>query len=65
MALISGIFTTLSLLSPLVLFVLYVIHIFIEGSEKLKFIPIKTHNKVKNEIAGKVGIGVNKDACRF
>ena len=58
---VNSILLILSLLCFVVLLIVYVIHIFIEGSEKPKFKPTKTHNKIKNENAAS-GTDAQKDA---
>jgi len=64
-ALVSSILNALSILSFVVLFVVYVIHIFVEGLEKPKFKPTKTHNKIKNENASVAGTDAQEDARPF
>ena len=49
--LLAVIFQVLGSIGFVVLFVVYVAHIFIEGLEKPQFIPTKTQNKIKNEKA--------------
>ena len=52
---ISSMFFWLSVLSAIVLLVLYVTHVFISHKEKPIFTPTETHNKFKNANASEAG----------
>ena len=62
---VNSILLILSLLCFVVLLIVYVIHIFIEGSEQPKYKPTKTHNKIKNDNASEAGTDAQKDARPF